>query len=125
MCQLGPAEHGFPGRHGLVQPAHAHKDGGLVQGFGVLRGLQGDVLHGRDELVHLLLALALGGLDHQRAVDDGGEIDGGRMEPAVDEALGHVQGVHVVGQLAVVQDDFVQGRGLVFHMVDAGSSFRM
>jgi hypothetical protein len=63
--------------------------------------------------------LALGGLDHQRAVDDEREADRVGVEAVVDEALGDVAGLDAFGGLALVaEDNLVHGGGLVGELVE-------
>src|ERR1035438_8822996 len=67
---LRPAQHGFPGRGGLVQATQGGEGGRLVEGLRILLGLLGDGEHGVAEGVQLVLALAFRRLDHERARND-------------------------------------------------------
>ena len=58
---------------------------------GSVRGLLGDRQHRRRRTRRASPALGLGGLDHDRALHDQREVDGGGVEPVVQEALGDVQ----------------------------------
>ena len=62
----------------------------------------GDLDHGVDEGVERLLALGLGRLDHHGLGHDQREVDRRRMEAAVDQSLGDVDGVDAVGGLVSV-----------------------
>ena len=56
--------------------------------LGVLLGLAQDLGHHPGEAVQRLLGLSLGGLDQQRLLDQEREVDGGRMNPEVEQSLG-------------------------------------
>ncbi len=57
-------------------------------------GLGRDALEGAGQGLEGLQALGLGGLDHERLVDDQREVDGRRVESLLEQALGDVEGLH-------------------------------
>lgn len=57
-----------------------------------------DTFHHSDEVIKRVLALSLGGLDHQCLMEEQREIDGGRMEAVIEETLCHVKR----GDMAVI-----------------------
>ncbi len=75
----------------LVETSDPGLDRRLFEGFGILLGFPRDLLHGGDEEVEGLLALRLRRFDHERAMDDQGEVDRGRVETEIDQALGDVE----------------------------------
>ena len=90
-------------------------DRGVVRGradqIGVPLGFPCDGEHGVAELFDLFRTDTLGGLDHQRAVDDEREAHGRWVEAVVEEPFGDVGVVDIVlGLFGVVKDHFVQGR---------------
>ena len=52
--------------------------------------LLGNLTHHGDETVERLLRLVLRRLDHQRLVEEQGEVDGGRMIAVVEQTLRHI-----------------------------------
>ena len=57
-----------------------------------------DTFHHGDEVIKRILALGLGGLDHQCLMEEQREIYGGRMEAVIEETLCHVKR----GDMAVI-----------------------
>ena len=56
----------------------------------------GDPPHDLHEAIERLAGLGLGGLDHERLLDDEREVDGGRVDALVQDGLGDVQRRHAV-----------------------------
>src|SRR5437588_12790521 len=54
----------------------------------IVRDLLDDLCHGSDEAIERGFRFSLGWLDHQRLGHDQWEVDGRRVNPEVDEALG-------------------------------------
>ena len=92
MSSGGP----LAGGAGLVEAADRGGDGRCVDGVGVGLGLAGDPDHRVAELVQRLLRLRLGGLDHERLLDDQREVDRRGVEAEVEEPLGDVGGRHKI-----------------------------
>src|ERR1035441_4961004 len=97
--------------------------GGLDQ-FRRLLDFTGYGAHGCNEQVEFLDGLALGGLDHERAVDDHGKTYRVGVETVVDKTLGNVAGFDAEGRLALVAEDyFVHGRRFVGQLVNVFELF--
>ena len=61
--------------------------------------LGGDPLEGGGQSFQSLQALGLGGLEHESLVHDEREVDRGRVEPLLEEALADVEGPNPLGLL--------------------------
>src|SRR6266481_3123010 len=88
----GPPEPRLTRRECLVEPTHRRGHGSVADELRVRLRLAGDLDHRVAELVERLLRLRLRWLDHQRLLDDERKVDGGRVEPEVEQALGDVGG---------------------------------
>ncbi len=86
-------------RRHLVEPSDRRRVGRAAGDLGVLGGLFEDCRDRLREGVERLLRLGLGGLHHQRLVDEQREVDGGRVEAEVEQPLGEVERLDLQGAL--------------------------
>src|SRR5215472_15744277 len=89
-----PAEHRLPGRRYLVKPRYARVPRRFDDELRILLGFFGNRFHRIDKLIELFLGLALGWLDHHRAMHHQRKADGVRMKAVIDQALGDVPRLH-------------------------------
>ena len=80
------------GRGGLVETPHGRGVRSFERHLGILGGLPQDLGDRFGEAVERLARLRLGGLDHQRLLDQQREVDRRRVIAEVQETLGQVQG---------------------------------
>src|SRR5207244_9921191 len=86
-----PAQHRAARRARLIEAGEPRRVRRLAHARGVAACLLCDRKHGVGELVERLLGLGLGRLDHEGALHHQREVDGGRVEAVVEEALGDVE----------------------------------
>ena len=88
--------------------------GAAAAGVAALGRLGGDALERLGQGLEGLEALGLGRLDHQRLVDDEREVHRRRVEPLLEQPLGHVQRLDPVlpcaGSAAESTTSCMQGR---------------
>ena len=75
------------GGSGLVEPPDRRRVRSVLRDLRILGGLREDRLDRIGEVVEPLLGLGLGGLDHQRLVDEEWEVDRRRMDLVVEQPL--------------------------------------
>ena len=74
----------------IVDTAYGRRMRSRLHHVGIGLRLLGYLTHHGDETVEGLLRLVLRRLDHQRLVEEQGEIDGGRMIAVVEQSLRYV-----------------------------------
>src|SRR4051795_8551264 len=79
------------GRRRLVQTSNRRRVRGVARDVRILLGLAQDLGDRVREGVERLAGLGLGRLDQQRLVDEQREVDRGRVEAVVEQALGQVE----------------------------------
>src|SRR5216684_7735952 len=87
-----PAQIGMASGTDLVQPVDRGSMRSGLDDLATVLGLARDREHRVGELIHRALAFCLRGLDHDRFFDDERKVNRRRVEPVIQQALGHVFG---------------------------------
>src|SRR5579864_1167041 len=101
----------------VVEASDGQVFGLVVEALGVGTRLSDDLLDGLGESVQRRFALGLGRFDHDRLGDHEREVDRGRVEVAIEQGLGDVQGPDaLVAEVAGAGHEFVHARPFVGHI---------
>src|SRR5205814_5573931 len=83
LVRRRPLESRLAGRSRLIEPSHGGGHRSIEDDLRILSRLAGDLDHGIAELVERLFRFRLRRLDHERLLDDEGEIGRGRVEAEI------------------------------------------